>query len=168
MSGNIRDMLRNDRNFRDRFMDELILQLAVRLKIVDEEGRFDDEALNVRVGAPTVTIAGRPLHHYMGLTAKHLDAMGLTEAEKDEVRVHLNLVDEPRPDTPIPLVNWPAGAPVPPADIPQATEEGTEHPRLAEWARGTGPTTDKETAKATAPKPGAPKPGAPKPETEKE
>jgi hypothetical protein len=131
---NFRERLRGDRNFRDRFLEEVLIMIAVQSGMVNPEtGELADDRMQRRVTQPRVVIAGRPLRHYYGQSEESLDRMGLTEEQKDQVRQYLNLGDASEQQHVALGYNWPAEAPAPPSDIPLADDEGREHPSLAAW-----------------------------------
>lgn len=131
---NFRERLRGDRGFRDRFLEEVLIMIAVSSGMVDAEtGQLRDDLAQRRIMQPRVQIAGRPLRHYYGQTDESLDRMGLTAEEKAEVKRYLNIGEAGEQQHVALGYNWPTEAPAPPADVPMADEQGREHPSLVAW-----------------------------------
>ena len=138
VSASFRDRLRGDRIFRERFMDEILIQIADKLGIIDENGEFQDPNSGVVQSPIDVSIAGKPVHHYYGLSLAQIRTMGLSEADIDLLRVYINPQEE---DTEI-HVEAPAQD--------EAGVAGTEHPLAQAWKTNPVPRTDEKDPPADA------------------
>jgi hypothetical protein len=95
VSVELRERLRNDQAFRDRFMDEVLLQLAIDSDLVDKEGNFMDPNANMRQNAVDARVGGRPVFHYFGLSLEQVENMGLSQEEIEQLGQYMELKSDP-------------------------------------------------------------------------
>lgn len=91
----LRARMAKEPRFRERVMQEVMLQIALGMGIINTGGSFADPAIESRVQAADPRVGGRPLRHYRGLTVQQLKGMGLSDKDLEVLSEHITFSDAP-------------------------------------------------------------------------